>query len=67
MTSPRSAYVYFADEPGRRAQPTIFDVVSRLGSATATVCECQELLASDTLTPASRHGVTAGETVTAQR
>ena len=32
--------------------PTIFDVVSR---------------ASDTLTPASRHSVTAGETVTAQR
>ena len=31
------------------------------------VCERQELLASDTLTPASRHSVTAGETVTAQR
>ena len=29
--------------------------------------ERQELLASDTLTPASRHSVTAGETVTAQR
>ena len=32
-----------------------------IGSRRARVCERQELLASDTLTLASRHSVTAGE------
>jgi hypothetical protein len=45
----------------RAPQPTIFDAVSRLGSATATLFERQELRASDALTLASRHSVTAGE------
>jgi len=44
-----------------RRKPTIFDAVSRLVPPPQHVCERQELLASDALTLANRHRVTAGE------
>jgi hypothetical protein len=46
-------------------KPTIFDAVSRLVPPPRHVCERQELLASDALTLARRHGVTAGEGLSA--
>ena len=45
-----------------RRKPTIFDAVSRAWFRHRDhVCERQELLASDALTLASRHSVTAGD------